>query len=91
MKDRQSTTLNERDSLFDMLSTEKRLMSLYTYAIAEGTEKAYRKELFSCLQSVAEEQLNLFEQLDSRNYYEVEEAGRSELEQKRESLSKLKN
>ena len=36
-------TLNERDSLQDILESEKQLMSLYTTALFEGSTKSLRK------------------------------------------------
>ena len=36
-------TLNEKDTLQDMLEAEKQLMQLYTVALFEGSTKAVRK------------------------------------------------
>ena len=64
------TTLNEKDAITDLLTSEKQLMSLYTTALFEGSSQSMRKEFTSHLTSVAENQYCLFSQMTSRGYYE---------------------
>ncbi|MGN0812448.1 MAG: spore coat protein [Candidatus Coproplasma sp.] len=64
------TTLNEKDAITDLLTSEKQLMSLYTTALFEGSSQSMRKEFTSHLNSVAENQYCLFSQMTSRGYYE---------------------
>ena len=47
-------TLNERDSLQDILESEKQLMGLYATALFEGSTKAVRKNFSTNLMGVAE-------------------------------------
>ena len=53
-------TLNEKDSLRDMLESEKQLMSLYTTALFEGSTKSVRKNFSTNLLGVAENQYLIF-------------------------------
>ncbi len=63
------TTLNERDAIMDMLESEKQLMSFYTTALFEGSTKSIRKGFSSHLNTVAENQYCLYNQLSTRGYY----------------------
>ena len=67
-------TLNERDSLQDMLESEKQLMSLYTTALFEGSSKAIRKNFSANLLGVAENQYCIYDQMSTRGYYEPQPA-----------------
>lgn len=88
MKDKQTTTLNERDSLQDMLDTEKRLLDLYAFAYREGGSKAIRRELMRHYQSVGEGQYDLFEQMSNLGYYRTQEAKEDEISQKAADFQK---
>ena len=67
-------TLNEKDTLQDMLEAEKQLMSLYTTALFEGSTKSLRKNFSANLLGVAENQYSIFTQMQSRGYYEPQPA-----------------
>ena len=67
-------TLNEEDTLKDLLESEKQLMPLYTTALFEGSSKAVRKNFSENLLGVAENQYSLFTQMQSRGYYEPKPA-----------------
>ena len=67
-------TLNEKDTLQDMLDSEKQLMEIYTTALFEGSTKAARKNFSTNLLGVAENQFCLFTQMQSRGYYEPQPA-----------------
>ena len=73
-------TLNERDSLIDLLNTEKSLMSLYSSALSEGCSKGYREEIKSIFSDTSEDQLKVFLMLTDKGYTKVQSASE---EQKR--------
>ena len=59
-------TLNEQDTLQDMLESEKQLMELYTVALFEGSSKNVRKNFSTNLLGVAENQFCIYSQMQSR-------------------------
>ena len=71
------TTLNEKDSLQDMLTLEKALVKMYSTAITEGVSNGFRIEVFF--------------QMTDHGYYKVESAPEEDLQQQREKFSEIKN
>ena len=82
------TQLNEKDAILDMLESEKQLMSFYTTALFEGSSKTVRKEFSSHLNSVAENQYSLFNQMSSRGYYTPTPAQKQLIDQTNETFKK---
>ena len=87
---KQDTTLNEQDALQDMLNVEKLLMSYYSAALTEGSCKPFRKEILKNFTSSADTQFNVFEQMLSRGYYQVQPAEKMLIDQKTDTFSKVK-
>lgn len=87
---KQETTLNEKDALQDMLDVEKLLMTYYSAALTEGSCKAFRKEILKNYTSSADTQFNVFEQMLSRGYYQVQPAEKMMIDQKTDVFSKVK-
>ena len=83
-------TLNEKDSLQDMLESEKQLMSLYTTALFEGSTKSVRKNLSTNLLGVAENQYLIFTQMNTRGYYEPKPANKALIDEAKETYKKQK-
>ncbi|MGN0807677.1 MAG: spore coat protein [Candidatus Coproplasma sp.] len=75
------TTLNEKDAITDLLTSEKQLMSLYATAIFEGSSQNMRKDFINHLTSVAQNQYCLFSQMTSRGYYEPAPAQKQMIDQ----------
>ena len=84
------TTLNEKDSLQDMLEAEKQLMSLYTTALFEGSTKSVRKNFSTNLLGVADNQYCIFNQMQSRGYYESQPAKKNMIDQANDTYKKQK-
>lgn len=84
-------TLNERDSLLDMLASEKQLMSVYTTALFEGSTKAIRKNFSTNLLAVAENQYCIFMQMETRGYYEAKPADKNSIDTANSDFKKQKN
>lgn len=83
-------TLNEKDTLLDMLEGEKQLMALYTTALFEGNSKNVRKNFSSNYLSVAEDQYCLYTNMLSRGYYEPTPAAKDMLSQTCDTFKKQK-
>ncbi|MGN0805880.1 MAG: spore coat protein [Candidatus Coproplasma sp.] len=75
------TTLNEKDAITDLLTSEKQLMSLYAIALFEGSSQSIRKDFENHLTSVAQNQYCLFSQMTSRGYYEPTPAQKQMIDQ----------
>ena len=84
-------TLNEKDTLQDMLDAEKQLMSLYTTALFEGSTKSIRKSFSTNLLGVAENQYCIFNQMKSRGYYEPQPAKKPMIDEANDTFKKQKN
>ena len=82
--------LNERDTLQDMLESEKQLMELYTVALFEGSSKAVRKNFSTNLLGVAENQFCIFTQMQSRGYYEPKPAVKKMIDEANDTFKKHK-
>ena len=83
-------TLNEKDTLLDMLDAEKHLMVLYTTALFEGSTKAVRKNFSENLLGVAENQYCIFNQMQSRGYYEPQPANKNLIDTATDTYKKQK-
>ena len=84
-------TLNEKDTLQDMLESEKQLMELYTVALFEGSTKAVRKNFSTNLMGVAENQFLVFTQMSTRGYYEPKPANKTMIDEATSAFKKQKN
>ena len=83
--------LNEKDTLQDMLESEKQLMELYTVALFEGSTKSVRKSFSTNLLGVAEDQFCIFTQMQSRGFYEPQPAKKNMLDEANSTFKKQKN
>lgn len=91
---KKESSLNEEDSLQDMLDTEKMLMNFYNLAIIEGSTKSLRSTFVKNMSSAQEDQFAVFNEMNSRGYYEVMPAQKNIIDQKidtfKKTLSELK-
>lgn len=88
MNEKSKTTLNEQDSLQDMLDCEKKLMGVYATALVEGSNKHLRKELMKHYDSCAQNQFTVYEEMLTRGYYQVQPAPKQQLDEKIECFKK---
>ena len=84
-------TLNEKDTLQDMLDCEKQLMELYTTALFEGSTKSLRKSFSENLLAVAENQYCIYTQMNTRGYYEPKPANKNSIDTAVDAFKKQKN
>ena len=83
-------TLNEKDSLQDMLTLEKSMVKLYAMAYTEGASKGFRQMVKTHLDETAEDQMQVFLQMTEHGYYQVESAPESMLSESKEKFCKVK-
>ncbi|MBQ3492793.1 MAG: spore coat protein [Clostridia bacterium] len=83
-------TLNEKDSLQDMLNLEKSLVKIYSTAMTEGASKGFRTLIKSHWAEASEDQLQVFLQMTEHGYYQVESAPETVLSEHKNKFSKIK-
>lgn len=83
-------TLNEKDSLQDMLNAEKNLVKIYSTAMTEGCSKGFRTLIKSHWSASVEDQMQVFMQMTDHGYYKVESAPETVLSEHRNKFMKVK-
>lgn len=83
------TTLNEKDSLQDMLNMEKSVVKMYTTAIIEGCSDGYRRLVKDSLNQAIEDQVQVFFMMTENGYYKVESAPEQTTEQLKTKFSEI--
>jgi hypothetical protein len=81
-------TLNEKDSLLDLLCIEKVLTKTYATALTEGVSKGFRQMVQAHFNEVALDQITTFFMITAQGYDRVESASE---EDKRALKEKYKN
>ncbi len=84
-------TLNEKDSLQDMLNAEKSLVKIYSTAMTEGASKGFRTLIKKHWQGCSDDQLQVFLQMTEHGYYQVESAPETTLSEQKNKFLKVKN
>ena len=82
--------LNEKHAILDLLESEKQLMSFYTTALFEGSSKSIRKGFSTHLNSVAENQYCLYNQMSTRGYVQPAPAQKQMIDQTCDQFKKQK-
>ena len=83
-------TLNEEDSLNDLLALEKSLVLLYATTVTESVTKGTRCVIKKNLSKAVEDQINLFFLLTELDYERVEAAKEEQKINVRVNFSKAK-
>lgn len=83
-------TLNEKDSLQDMLNAEKNLVKIYSTAMTEGCSKGFRTLIKSHWSASVEDQMKVFMEMTEHGYYKVESAPETVLSEHRNKFMKVK-
>jgi len=82
-------TLNEKDSLQDMLTLEKNLVKMYSTAITEGASNGFRTVVKDGWNGAVSDQLDVFLQMTEHGYYRVESAPEETLEEQKEKFKPI--
>ncbi len=80
-------TLNEKDSLTDLLTAEKSLVKLYALCITEGCSQGFRNMVKRHLSDAITDQMDVFLLMTELGYYRVESAGEEELNKLKKKFS----
>ena len=84
-------TLNEKDSLQDMLNAEKNLVKLYALALSEGVSKGFRNLIKEHFIGTADDQLKVFLTMTECDYYRVQSANEEQLSTIKQGFQKVKS
>ena len=81
--------LNERDTLTDLLLTEKSLVKTYAMALTESSSPTVRACLKECFDGLINSQYKVFTIMNENGYYPVANAEKTDVSKKRENFSKI--
>ena len=84
-------TLNEKDSLQDMLNAEKNLVKVYSTAMTEGCSKGFRTLIKENWIGATDDQMQVFLEMTEHGYYQVESAEETMLSEQKNKFLKVKN
>lgn len=88
---REQITLNEQDSLLDILNVEKDLTKLYATLITEGVSKGFRNTIISNLSTSIDDQFMAFTLLTEQGYLRVESQDEQTKNQLKEQFCNVLN
>lgn len=83
-------TLNEKDSLQDMLGVEKSLVKIYSTAITEGCSEGFRTLIKRHWSQATEDQMDVFLQMTEHGYYQVQSAPKEMLSEHKKKFEPIK-
>ena len=84
-------TLNEKDSLQDMLVLEKTMAKVYATAMTEGVSKGFRDTVREHFDGIIDDQFRVFSQMTEQGYYKVESAPEEMKSEQKNKFLKVKN
>ena len=82
-------SLNEKDSLTDMLNTEKMLLDSFSLAIKDASSKSLRSQFVSCFTKAHQNLITVFCEMKEKGYYKLMPAEKQMLDQKSEDFIKM--
>ena len=82
--------LNDRDTLTDLLTTEKSLIKTYATALTESSSPDVRASLKECFDGLINSQYKVFTIMNENGYYPVTNAEKSDVTKRRENFTKIK-
>ena len=84
-------SLNEKDSLQDMLNLEKNMVKVYSTAITEGTSKGFRNLVKENWLGTIDSQFDVFLLMTELGYAEVQSAPATTISEEKNKFSKIKS
>lgn len=85
-----NTTMTQQEILTDLLTTEKSLIKLYAGNITESSCPNLRQLLFNIMNECSQDQYTVFDQMRSRNMYQVKDAPQNEVNTAKQTIQELK-
>ena len=87
---KRETTLNEKDSLTDLLLLEKSLVKLYGSALTEGACKCFRTAVKNNMIEQANDQFTVFNHMQKNGYYETMPADKAVIDEQKANFKEVK-
>lgn len=82
-------TLNEKDSLTDILMAEKELVKLYAQAITEGAGRSFRSTVKNNFDGAVADQFAVFTAMSKEGLYETKPAPKGSTDESKETFSEM--
>ena len=83
-------SLNEKDSLQDMLNIEKSLVKIYSTAMTEGCSNGFRTLIKNHWEKATEDQMQVFLEMTDHGYYQVQSAEETVLKEHKKKFEPIK-
>lgn len=83
-------TLNEKDSLQDMLNLEKNLAKVYATVMTEGVSKGFRTTIKNHWNEIVEDQADVYFMMTDKGYAEVQSAPEETLSEEKNKFKEVK-
>ena len=84
-------TLNEKDSLQDMLNLEKNMVKVYSTIMTEGVSKGFRTTVKNHWNETVEDQAEVYFMMTDKGYAEVQSAPETTLSKEKNKFMKIKS
>ena len=84
-------TLNEKDSLQDMLNLEKNMVKVYSTIMTEGVSKEFRTTVKNHWNETVEDQAEVYFMMTDKGYTEVQSAPETALSKEKNKFMKVKS
>lgn len=87
----QTSDMNDKDFLNDILETEKNMSVNFTYALNEASNEELFEEIYNMFQNIKQAQRNLFELAFRKGWYALERAETNKINEEYNMLSQTFN
>lgn len=87
----QTSEMNDKDFLNDILETEKNMSVNFTYALNEASNEELFEEIYNMFQNIKQAQRNLFELAFKKGWYSLEKAETNKINEEYNMLSQMFN
>lgn len=87
----QTSQMNDKDFLNDILETEKNMSVNFTYALNEASNEELFEEIYNMFQNIKQAQRNLFELAFRKGWYSLERAETNKINEEYNMLSQTFN
>ena len=84
-------TLNEKDSLQDMLNLEKEMVKMYSTALTEGVRKGFRERVSQFFDEQAKSQFDIYMLMTELDYASVTSAPEEILSEQKQKFSQIQD
>lgn len=88
---KENCTLNERDSLIDLLNLEKQMIKIYATAMTEGASKGFRQTVKNLLSENIDLQFSVFSLLTRKDYLRVQSAMKEDVLEEKNKFKPIKS